>query len=989
MGKDLIGENGEEETGNRARSDGEVRMPGTYFDESLAAHVSSEARYHIRAINHSIGQVQRDAKGPLEAAIAYLRGHSSEFEIPEEQLTDPSGRASYHAPRQCPEQFRLLDERHVFDSHMFFFAHTYLNIPVWNAGVKIIVKDAPVRVVSAVNTSRAGIKTCLPGAGDISSFKRGFARELHDASVVTDDVSGAPSAAAQFDFLRNIIEKAIDGPTDGDLTTGLDCREPISRGRFYVYQYDESERLEKRVGTELEGLGGRLRAVSERINHGSWYVVAEITFPYTIVGKHDRANLRVLVEPETCSVLYLGSLAAEVGGYAFRLDPISMTGDKKLDWTRENCALNPLRRSVTLNNLDPPESGCQRLAGKYVKLVNVHLPDIPAPRQPSGCRFDYDVRTNHFSAVNAYFHTNQVFEVIESLGFPIDTYFKNTRFPIRVDHRGFSGKLKAHCVGDGRGGIGHVCYGLMDNGDAGPLGRACDPRVHWHELCGHGVLYEAVDSAGFHFAHSAGDGISGIFFDPESGVRDCPSLRFEYSPWHPEKHRRFDRDVACGWAWGGRHDDQEYESEEILSTCHFRVYQAIGGDSRYLGQRKFASRVMIYLILRAIHNLMPATNPRYAREFADELMTADRLNWTSDGMVGGAYNKVIRWSFEKQGEYQTPLVTRDDCRFGNVTTAGNPPSEDVYINDGRDGEYEFQEVFWNTTTIWNRKQADGRAEGGQCHQAPTADSRNYAYVKVKNRGTRSAHGVKVHGFHCRPSAGVSWPTGVRAMTTAMIDVGTVPDESSQEPIVGPFEWTPTTDGRGYDCMFMVVSSNQDASNISSLTHEESIPTWRLVPHDNNIVQRSVHVVPATSSQALLAALNGASLWVRNPGLTDASMRLDYRLPRVLASKCWRVAVSDLDEQPFVLAAGAEEEVKLSFTAGDDFDPCDIKSSDRDIVVRVLADDCVVGGMTYRLDPTLGAIPPARGRRRHGRNSGCFSGDRNASDQELSGQSAGS
>ena len=40
-------------------------------------------------------------------------------------------------------------------------------------------------------------------------------------------------------------------------------------------------------------------------------------------------------------------------------------------------------------------------------------------------------------------------------------------------------------------------------------------------------------------------------------------------------------------------------------------------------------------------------------------------------------------------------------------------------------------------------------------------------------------------------------------------------------------------------MFMVVSANGDASNISNLTAGDSMPEWRLVPNDNNIGQRNV------------------------------------------------------------------------------------------------------------------------------------------------------
>ena len=919
-------------------------MPRRSYDESLKAQISIDENNCVRSIIHSVGEVHDAAEGPLASAIAYLSQHRCKFKIPHALLKDPSVSVSYRKPCECKEKFGLLEERHIFDSYMFFFSHTYLNIPVWRSGVKITIKDSPIRVVSAVNTTVLDVSASMPSEVAIRSFRRLFPGDNYDRRSGVD-VAYVPSAGEQEELIKKIISSAL-GP---EFTAGVDKTEPIIRGRFYVYRYNAPERLDHHVESNLASRSRKLRCVPRGIKEGDWYVVAELTFPYS-TEDHGRVNLRMLVEPETYSVLYLGVLAAEVSGYAFRLDPISSSDDDTLTYDQDNCRLNRHRCRVTLNNLDPPLNGCQQLAGKYVKLQNLHPPKIAAPKQPSGYGFDYDVRTDQYAAVSAYFHTNQIFEEIKSLGFPIDTYFKNTSFPISVDHRGFGGEIGAHCVGDGRGGIGHVCYGIMHESEDGTLGRACDPRVHWHELCGHGVLYEAVDSANFRFAHSAGDGISGIFFDPESRVRSC-CLRFDYAPWHPTIRRRFDRDIATGWAWGGSRDDRGYGSEQILATCHFRVYRAIGGDSPDLGRRNFASRTMIYLLLRAIYNLTPESNPEYAREFADELMAVDRLNWTSEeDMNGGVYNKVIRWSFEKQGEYQSPLVTRDDPRFRKVQTAGDPPEQDVYIDDGRSGEYEYQHIYWNTTTIWNR----WRPDWGEAHQPPIEGTKNYAYVKLRNRGTKTAHGVRVRGYHCRPTAGVTWPTDLQAMTTPMIDVvGTVWGKNREERIVGAFEWMPTTNGRGHDCLFMVASSNQDPSNTSSLTDSETIPTWRLVPNDNNVAQRSVHVVPAASSQALLAALNAATLWVRNPGRTDASMRFEFQLPQVLADNGWLIGAASPAEGRFPLAPGAQEETRISVTPGADFDPREIKAaSDRDILVMVLADDGLVGGVTYRLDPTL-------------------------------------
>ena len=42
---------------------------------------------------------------------------------------------------------------------------------------------------------------------------------------------------------------------------------------------------------------------------------------------------------------------------------------------------------------------------------------------------------------------------------------------------------------------------------------------------------------------------------------------------------------------------------------------------------------------------------------------------------------------------------------------------------------------------------------------------------------------------------------------------------------------------------MIASVSGDASNIDNFTGTESIQEWRLVPHDNNIGQRNVSVVP--------------------------------------------------------------------------------------------------------------------------------------------------
>src|SRR5262249_30597630 len=153
-----------------------------------------------------------------------------------------------------------------------------------------------------------------------------------------------------------------------------------------------------------------------------------------------------------------------------------------------------------------------------------------------------------------------------------------------------------------------------------------------------------------------------------------------------------------------------------------------------VNRRRMAARQTVYLIVRAIGSL--ATNPVTPTPnpgiFATGLMNADIGTNNFEGHRGGAFHKVIRWSFEKQGLYQPPGAPTP------VTRPGAPPNVDVYINDGRDyqnqprnGEYVFQPVHWECTDIWNRLSATPGGGGG-VHETPIVGRTNFAFVRVKN-----------------------------------------------------------------------------------------------------------------------------------------------------------------------------------------------------------------------------------------------------------------
>ena len=957
------------------------------YRPDLKGHVRVDDANRVRAIRHSQEYWESPVGGGLMTAVRYLRDFASVYEVPSPRLDRLATPVAFLDPREQDQEYRLSEEKRMFDSETFGFYQTYLNVPVWRAGLKVTVKQGPNRVVHSEDTSQSGIDASLPSPRVIKKFQELFGgataasigrralraqTDLRDTKLTAAVGETSEADSAGESYLKSVLKFHGSGEQEGEVR--------MIRGRFWIYRYDADERLpesdhdtpvikEEETPTPRRGSSrssGRevhtseplpfdVPPVNQKIEDGKYYMVGEVTFEIAKGG--DKTVWRALIELETNSILYLRPLVAHVNGLVFEQDPITSSGTTTPTSASNNATLNPHRDDVLLLNLNAPAGGTQSLRGTFAEVTQVEGPNIAAPTQGAGVDFDYQVRTNNFASVSGYFHVDRIFRTMQDLGFNVTTYMSNTNFPVPVDIRCFD-NINAHCVGDGMGGIGHTGYGLMDTTDTtNPLGRACDPRVHLHEVLGHGILYEAVDSPNMGFVHSAGDSLSLIYFDPDSqckGVDGTPlgkpgDLRFTYVPWHPTLNRRADRDVGAGWAWGGFRDDAGYGSEEILLTTLFRFYRSIGGDHPNLGRRKFASRMAMYLILRAIGDLTPATNPQYAREFAADLMAADALNWTSEGVFGGAYNKVIRWSFEKQGEYQTPLVTNGSAADGTITTAGNPPQFDVYIDDGRAGEYQFQHVHWHTTTIWNRRAADGI----DAHQEPELGSTNYAYVKIKNRGTAQATNVRVYGYHTKPGAGLNWPADFEAFATASINAGTLNPNNTQEKIVGPFEWTPNINTYGHDCMLMVVTADGDPSNVDNFTAGETIPEWRLVPNDNNVGQRNVTPVPGGGGEGgLMAGLDGVSFFVGNPNPRRGQMTFDVHLPTLLERRGWRLELQGVGSG-FTLASGARREVFIKLHPGQPFTRDAVEASaDRDVRIDVLHDDNLIGGMTYRLDPDI-------------------------------------
>jgi hypothetical protein len=877
-----------------------------------------------RELLHAGDPFVSTATTPQEAAAEYLGQYGGLLGI-EPGAPGAQAFAPVAEPVEAPGELLFQTEKRQFDMTTVAYQQTHLGLPIWHAGVAVHMKEGPYRVVSSQSTRHPDVDVKRPN-------ERELARLRSPSPVSLKRQLGL--AAAKKDFDPATFE--------------------VQNVSLLIYRYAPEKRaLIEEPPADPAQFGHRhptlpLPPVPEAIIPGRHYVCAQVHFALTPRGR-DALNWVAIIEAKTLAVLYLRSFVDDVNGQVFRDEPMTDNGGPPPN--AGATALDPVRASVALPGLTVVTP--QALLGAIVQLADLEPPTVAAPTAPSAVDFNFSSRTNNFAAVNAYYHCDRFFRLMQSMGFNLTSFFgTGTVFPTRVDHRGSMGtvngvEINAHCVGTAGGlGIARTTFALADLSDTvHPLGIACDYRVVLHELGGHGVLYPHVHFPNFGFAHSAGDSVAAITCDPDTHAPD----RFVTFPW-VNIGRRHDRAVSAGWGWAGNialhpfsptFDAGGYNNEQILSTTLFRFYRSIGGDSADTGMRQFAARYAVYLILRAIGGLTPATNPSNAAGLATALITADLGDWTTEGEAGGAYGKVIRWAFEKQGLYQPPGTPTPN------NAVGAPPAVDVYIDDGRAGEYPFQPNHWSCQKIWNRRHADG----GALHEEPITGQTNFAYVKIKNRGSQAATGVVVKAFHAIPSAGLVYPNDWHAMTTAQLAAPNVAPNNAAEITVGPFQWTPTN--VGHECMFMVVSATGDPSNISNMTAGDAIAEWRLVPNDNNVGQRNVFpVAGGGGGKGLLATLDGARIAIKNPLASQARMSVTTVLPRFLAAAGWTAVFDNPGAGAFVLSAGESRQVVLRLKRGKEFTPQAVVSAKADAVIHVeaRANGILVGGMSYTLDP---------------------------------------
>ena len=793
---------------------------------------------------------------PAEIAEQYVRDVAGIYGIEADETTSlreamPSGPVSETA------KLRRVEEKNIIDTTtVVTFQQTAYGLPVWNSNLSVVVAGESPAVVSSSSTLHHDIDLGPLSIDRLTSFAQATPTSLRDAIGVDDSagegfaLNGVRLLVYRYDPAERIDPEArpadagrfsapeagggsppADSSGQGD--AGYDPDNP-GQPRLETPPPMQPGASEADAGFAPQGpspslppAGGEplqkgpptlpLPPVPPSIVPGRHYVVREVLFRLAVPGEPE-LNWRAFVEPESRAVLYLRALTSSATCAVFETDPIAKTGVLMTAASPPATLDNARTLNLAVENLNPPVAGSQALSGTRTRVQDIFAPPTLPPTTTAPFNFEYTAPHPDFGASNAYYHTDWMYRLVGGMGFNLATYFDGTAFPVPVDHAGMGNSVNAQAPGNAAGnGIGRFLYGLVQSGQT--MSMATQVGVCLHEFA-HALLWDHVNSPNFGWCHSAGDTLAALMMDPGSKAPD----RFETFPFvtagTPGIDRRHDRSIAAGWAWGGTRDDRQYGSEQILSTTMFRVYRVTGGDDANINEKKFAARYLTYLILRAIGTLTATTTD--PRVFVTALQNADDLTVNFEGHPGGAWHKVVRWSFEKQGLFQ-PLGAPTP-----VTQSGAPPDVDVFINDGRNGEYEPYLINLGASPgVWNRLAADG----GAANQEPTAGVTNYLYVRVGNRGTMQALGVSVKCYQGKAGSALGWPADWTPLTTASLPGPAIAAGGSA--IIGPFQWTPTQ--AGPVSVLASVSATGDASNADTVNG--AISNRRLVPNDNNLAQR--------------------------------------------------------------------------------------------------------------------------------------------------------
>ena len=300
-------------------------------------------------------------------------------------------------------------------------------MPIWEAGIAVFILNDPQQVTSSFSTIHEALQVEKP---------------VDDASCLTKDMT--PDVVAE-----------ILGVTVGiALLSGEAIRSiEVTATRLLIYRYEAQNRLANTnddVSTLDRALAAqpahaRAQSGAADIEESQHYVVREVLFTLNL-RQRGAIHWRAFVEVETCSVLYLRAFVAGFSGDVFPLDPPSASGDMTI-----------LPSAIDTFWTNGPRSHAPGVEEGDPTALEGHVhPDsgpVPAARcRPRASRrngtfsFEPESKADDFSAVSAYYHCDDAFRLVGGMSFSVKTYFKDTKFPVKVDHCATPSTTPGGCV---------------------------------------------------------------------------------------------------------------------------------------------------------------------------------------------------------------------------------------------------------------------------------------------------------------------------------------------------------------------------------------------------------------------------------------------------------------------------------------------------------------------------------------------------------------
>lgn len=665
----------------------------------------------------------------------------------------------------------------------------------------------------------------------------------------------------------------------------------------------------KRGDDAAAALLGRLDlpALEEHRLYLVWRMIIDVEDPiYT--------SIEVLVDAREGNLIAARDRAEFVDGegWIFYPDPVTTSGTTNLVTTTPG-KLTPtatfdaeLKKNAVLKDLDAADaSGKYHLKGPYCRISDDEAPTHSPPEEGTPA-FKYSTDKKDFLAVNCYFWIDTIQRHIKN-----DIAVPNAGdYQIEVDPQGLSGADNSHFVPGTTSGNGRIAFG------EGGAPDASDTAVVLHEY-GHAVQDHQSFSGAMDLREGFCDLFAHVYLDRynKNKVMRGHVFPFDNNPsasyyWNPKRRV----DLTDKYSDTGYSGYGSYHKGSIWASTVWDMYLSLGGDNVYEAHRKWAADVVLKLLLEA--NVAYGTlatpssgNAPTHQRMAQAMETADAALSPWGGLPNGLFHKVIY----------------DRCVGRDLY---DPLAVDVYIDDGRNGGYDFQQVFWEAPDLVVRRSASDSPSMG--YQEPIVNAKNYLWVRVKRKGTGAPGAVNVKAFHCSPGTGLVWPTHWSSMSPPSLPATTL--GTAFDEWVGPFEFIPTQ--VGHACVLAIAEAANDPANTQGMTG--SVPHWKLVPFDNNIAQRNLHPVKGSGpkQERKFRIINSTDRKV------IAKLEVERDLP-----EGWRLEFDVPDIRNIPLSPFAEQWVTLRTIIPEGLDLRDVGDRGSVRIVAVV-DGIPEGGMSF-------------------------------------------